>query len=308
MATITSQNTAQAIIKLVAAKYLDALIGAMVMGGIVNRDYEDALAQAGDTINVPIPPVLVANSLSEGGSVTPQTPSLGNAQIILNQHPEATVTIPDATKVLAVPDLLKIYMDPAVNAIAESIETSLMNLYTNFTVNAAVGGATAVDEARIDLAETNLFKQKVPKTQPKFLIVNAGTYGALRQLPRFTDWQNLGPNSQPSAQITGTLPGGVADGRIKDFWVYRSQFIAQVSGTTYNMAFARDGIGIAMRKLPPPLPGTGAIAEYLSKGGYGLRVIMSYQSGSLSNQFTVDCLYGCAVFRNSFGLQVQTNN
>jgi hypothetical protein len=307
MATITSQNTAQAIVKLVAAKYLDALIGATVMANIVNRDYEPTLAQAGDTVNIPIPPVLTANTISEGGSVVPQTPSLGNAQIILNQHIESTVAIPDATKVLAVPDLLKIYMEPAVNACAERIETDLLNLYTNFTVNAATGGATAVDEARIDLAETELFAQKVPKNQQKFLIVSGATYGALRQLPRFTDWNNLGPNSQPSAQITGMLPGGAADGRIKDFWVYRSQFVAKPSSTTYNVAFARDGIALVMRKLPQPLPGTGAIAEFVEKGGFGLRVIMSYQSGTLAQQFTVDALYGCGILRNSFGVQVQTN-
>lgn len=308
MATITSQNTAQAIVKLVAANALDALVGVLVMGNLVNRDYEDALATSGDTINVPIPPVLTTNNISEGGSVTPQVASLGNAQIILNQHPECTVDIPDATKVLATPDLLKTYMDPAVNAVAESIETAILNLYTNFTVNAATGGATTVDEARIDLAETTLFKQKVPKGAQKYLIVNSGTYGAIRQLPRFTDWQNLGPNSQPSAQQTALLPGGVADGRVKDFWVYRSQFVPTVSSTTYNLAFARDGIGLAMRRLPIPMPGTGAIGSYVSKGGFGLRVLVSYQNGTLSNRFTVDALYGCAVFRNSFGLQVQTNN
>ena len=123
MATITSANVASAIVKLVAADALPALVGNLVMGNLVNRDYEPVLAQAGDTVNIPIPPVLVANNIAEGGQVIAQNPNLGNAQIVLNTHAEATFQIPDVTKVLAVPDLLRVYMQPAVVAIAESIET-----------------------------------------------------------------------------------------------------------------------------------------------------------------------------------------
>src|SRR5579884_3403872 len=116
MPAITSANVAQAIVKLVAVDALPLLIGNLQMGNLVNRQYEPVLAQAGDTINVPIPPNMQANNVAEGGSVTPQAPNLGNAQIVLNTHAEATFQIPDVTKVLAVPDLIKIYMGPAVKA------------------------------------------------------------------------------------------------------------------------------------------------------------------------------------------------
>src|SRR5437660_9804615 len=143
MAVITSTNVANAIVKLVAADALPALMGNLVMGNLVNRDFEPKLAQAGDTINVPIPPILVANNIAEGGSVQTQNPSLGNAQIVLNTHAEATFQIPDVTKVLAVPDLLKLYMQPAVVALAERIESDLLNLYSQFTANTPVGSSSA---------------------------------------------------------------------------------------------------------------------------------------------------------------------
>src|SRR5579859_3589662 len=158
---ITSANVANAIVKLVAVDALPALMGNLVMGNLVNRDYEPVLAQAGDTVNVPIPPTLVANNIAEGGTVQPQNPNLGNAQIVLNTHAEATFQIPDITKVLAVPDLLKIYMQPAVIAIAERIESDILNLYPQFTANPAVGASgTPVTEATIDAAETALFAAK----------------------------------------------------------------------------------------------------------------------------------------------------
>jgi len=135
MPAITSTNVASAIVKLVAADALPALVSNLVLGNLVNRDYEPTLAQAGDTVNVPIPPALVANNIAEGGTVTTQNPNLGNAQIVLNTHVEATFQIPDVTKILAVPDLLKVYMQPAVTAIAERIESDLLGLYASFSAN-----------------------------------------------------------------------------------------------------------------------------------------------------------------------------
>ena len=126
MPAITSANVAQAIVKLVAADALPALVGNLLMGNLVNRDFEPTLATAGDTVNVAISPKLVANNIGETGQVTTQNPSLGNAQIVLNTHVEATFQIPDVTKILATPDLLKVYMNPAVIAIAEKIETDLL--------------------------------------------------------------------------------------------------------------------------------------------------------------------------------------
>ncbi len=64
MAAITSTNVANAIVKLVAADALPVLVGNLVMGNLVNRDYEPVLAQAGDTVNVPIPPTMVANNIA----------------------------------------------------------------------------------------------------------------------------------------------------------------------------------------------------------------------------------------------------
>ena len=129
MPAITSSNVAQAIVKLVAADALPALMGNLVMGNLVNRNYEPVLGQAGDTVNIPIAPAMTANNIAEGGTVQTQNPNVGNAQIVLNTHAEATFQVPDVTKVLAVPDLLRVYMEPAVVAIAERIETDLLNLY-----------------------------------------------------------------------------------------------------------------------------------------------------------------------------------
>jgi hypothetical protein len=303
MAAITSANVAQAIVKLVAADALPALMGNLIMGNLVNRNYEPVLGQAGDTVNIPIVPSMVANNIAEGGTVTTQNPNLGNAQIVLNTHAEATFQIPDVTKVLAVPDLLRIYMEPAVVAIAEKIETDLLGLYAGFSANATLGTAgTALTEGVIDQAETTLFGAKAPQSQSKYLVVDPNSYSALRQIARFSEFHTAG-EAGVNALINGTV------GRLKDFLVFRSQFVAKTGSspvTTHNLAFARDAIGLVIRRLPQPLPGTGAIAEYAELGNFGMRVVMSYQPDTLAQQFTVDVLYGKAVIRNPFGVQVES--
>lgn len=302
MPSITSANLANAIVKLVAADALPALVGNLVMGNLVNRDFEPTLAKAGDTVNVPVPPSMTANNLAEGGTVTTQNPSLGNAQIVLNTHAEATFQIPDVTKVVATPDLLKLYMEPAIIALAEKVESDLLALATGFTVNPSLGTAgTAITEQVVDDAETALFKAKVPASMQKYLVVDAANYSALRQNPRFSEYSRAG-----EAGLKALIDGNV--GRIKDFYVFRSQFMSK-SGlpiATNNVAFAKSALGLAIRRLPQPLPGTGAIAEYAELGNFGVRVVMSYQPDTLSQQFTVDILYGAGVLRNNHGVLIKS--
>jgi hypothetical protein len=303
MPSITSANVANAIVKLVAVDALPALMGNLVMGNLVNRDFEPTLAQAGDTVNVPIPPVLTANNISEGGTVSLQNPDLGNAQIVLGTHAEASFIIPDVTKILAVPDLLKLYMQPAMIALAERVETDLMALYSQFSANTPVGtGGAALTEATVEAAETALFNAKVPASEPKYLVVDAAAYSALRQISRFSEFQTAG-----EAGLRVMIDGAI--GKLKDFNVFRSQFVKKTGTapvTCNNVAFARTALGLAIRRLPKPLPGTGAVAEYAELGNFGMRVVMSYQPNTLAQQFTVDILYGVGVLRNNHGVQVRS--
>jgi hypothetical protein len=132
--------------------------------------------------------------------------------------------------------------------------------------------------------------------------VDADAYSALRQIPRFSEYQSAG-----EAGFNALINGAV--GRLKDFTVFRSQFVPKTGSgpaTTHNMAFARDAIGLVVRRLPQPLPGTGAVAEYAELGNFGMRVVMSYQPDTLAQQFTVDVLYGSAVIRPEFGVQIES--
>lgn len=156
--------------------------------------------------------------------------------------------------------------------------------------------------ATIDAAETTLFNAKVPPSQPKYLVVDSNTYSQIRQIPRFSEYYSSG-----EAGLKALVEGNV--GKMKDFFIFRSQFVPTTGTTTlttHNLAFAKDAIGLVVRRLPQPLPGTGAVAEYAELGNFGLRIVMSYQPNTLAQQFTVDVLYGYGVLRNNFGVQVNS--
>lgn len=299
MPAITSSNVADAIVKLVASDALPALVGNLVMGNLVNRNYEQTLVNQGDTVNIPIPPTMAANNIAEGGAVVTQNPSLGNAQVVINTHAESSFQLPDVTKILSHPDLLNMYMMPAVISLAERIESDLFQLYLNLTANTPVGtGNSVITESTVDSAETTLFNAKVPESLPRFLVLSGASYGDARQIARFSEGDKV-------PAFAGAITEGNV-GKLKNFYVFRSQYVQKPSTTTYNLAFARDAFALVMRQLPRPLPGTGAIAEYAEMGNFGMRVVMSYAPNTLAQQFTVDCLYGVSVLRNQYGLTVLT--
>ena len=98
-------------------------------------------------------------------------------------------------------------------------------------------------------------------------------------------------------------------GKMKDFFIFRSQFVSKTGSSpasTHNLAFGKNALGLVVRRLPQPIPGTGAIAEYAELGNFGMRVTMGYQPNTLAQQFTVDILYGVGVLRNSFAVRVES--
>jgi hypothetical protein len=300
MPAITSANLAQAIVNLVATKGLTPLVGALTLGNLVNRDFEPVLGNVGATINVPIPPPMIANNLAEGGSVQTQNPNLGNAQITIDTHAEASFTIPDVSRAMAQEGLIEMYMQPAINAIAERVETDILALNSTFTANTPLGAYnTALTEATIDNAETALFNAKVPMLEEKYLILEPNTYGVVRQLPRFSEYRTA-----EQAGLNALLLGQV--GRMKSFYVFRSQFVPKSGSNTTNIAFHRNSTALVIRRLPMPIPGTGAIAQYAEAGGFGFRVVMSYNPNTLAQQFTVDINYGVGILRNNHAVQVRS--
>ena len=261
---------------------------------------------AGDTVNVPIPPIMVANNIAgRRARCRPQNPNLGNAQIVLNTHAEATFQIPDVTKVLAVPDLLKLYMQPAVVAIAQKIESDLLNLYAGFTANTRGGhagdGAHGSDDRRG--GDGAVPGEGAGQRTRSIIVVDAADLFGIAADPAV---QRIPDGGRGRAAGADRRDGREDQRLLRVPFAVRAKDGKQPGDYAQPGVHARTRIGLVVRRLPQPLPGTGAIAEYAELGNFGMRVVMSYQPNTLAQQFTVDVLYGCGVLRNTSGVQVNT--
>lgn len=290
--SFTSQNEADAIVMRVAAQAAAQIVSSLILGKLVHRDYAKTAAQAGDAVNI----TPIANA--------PQPPP-----IVLKTE-DATFQIPDVTKALDFPDLLKTHTQPAVSEIAGKIDTDIAALYSNFTANPAVGSLASITETVIDSAEALLLRANAPQLD-RFLVVSPRTFSAMCQISRFTEfqrasWLDSGPGGTNGSRA-GDGPMG-AHGKVGDFLVFQSESIQKPSSTTYNMGLHRDALCLAVRGLPLPIPGTGAVGAFGEEGRFGVLVVTSWAQNSLAQQFAVQCLYGCAVIRNNFGIQVHSNN
>lgn len=269
--TVTSMNVASAITKLVAVDALPAIVGNLVVGNLVSRNFEPVVAQAGDSVKA-----------SDGGEIAVT-------------HVDGTFRIPDVTTVLAVPDLLQLYMGPVVAELVEKIEIDLLSLRSRFDPTAGLP-EEAITEETLDATDTALFLSGA-SDQSRYLVTDAYTYSQLRRFPRFTEYQTAG-----EAGLRKLVDGSV--GKIKDLFVLRSRHATPGE----SIAFVSRAIKLVIRRLAQPLPGTGAIAEYAEFGNFGIRVVCSYQPNTISQQFTIGILYGCAVLGPSQGVRVMSSS
>lgn len=263
--------------KRVAYDAMPQLLNQMICGNLVNRNYEPILSQSGDTVNIPLIPVMSTNCMNDESERRPA--SLGNAQIVLSHHMESSFRVPDIREALVDPDLLKTYIYPSVLALVESIESALISVASQFTANKPVFMDPGNVEPALDAVETALFYAKVPLSIPKHLIVDPVSYAAISSHPRFEF------------------------GTFKDLLVHCTPLMR--SGDS-KLAIAKDAIALVTRRLPTSIENCGWQSVYAETKDFGFCVRLQ-ASADLSKGwlFVLEMLFGVGVLRNSFGVELR---
>lgn len=295
MPTITSENAAQALVQMVAAEALPILVGELRMANLVNRNFENLAADKGQTVNIEIPPVLAANNLAENGTVQTQNPEPAFAQVRLAYHRETTVKVSDMMKVLHGDATIDKYLQPAMVAIAEAVESDLMKLYPQLLSTAGATNA-AFSEAALDSAETTLAKNKVTGT--RYAALHPDVYSTARNIPRFSEVDKIGSGS---AIVTGQI------GELKGVNCFRSQYAIKDGSNVYHSpVFTRDAFALVVRPMPKIYHSAVRVAP-MNFEGLSARVLWTYDGNQLGEQMTIDILYGCAVLRPNAGVDLVSN-
>jgi len=272
---------------IIANKVLQRFPSYLNLARTVSRDSDWTTATVGQTIQVPKTGAVSANDKAAGDVYTKQNPTGTNVSVTLNKHKEVTFTIDDVTKVLENQDTQMRYADDGAIALAEAVETSLADLHPSVTSTITWDrtSATTIDASLLKLRKF-FTDQKVPKTEQRYLYVDATVFNDLLAQQKYTDQSWRGANNT------------VADGQMiktYGFDITESQMIA-VSGSPvayHNLAYTRNAFVLASRPLPRPQGFGGNFAVVNDSSiGLSLRTLFWYNADLGAHQLTIDLLYG----------------
>lgn len=291
-----NSNVSAWIPELWAQEVLRHLKANLVLGRLVNRDYDSELAQAGETVNVPLPPVLAAEKKTAGTAFTPAAVTASTTPVKLDQHAVSAFEVDDIARIQARPDVMANYGRSAAIAIAEQVETDIFAEYASAA--AAVGTAeTLLGKASLLSARKLLLDAKVPASEGRFAVISTKDGEAL--LGDLSTTEATANAGDRSALREGSI------GRLYGFDVYESQLAPTVTDdddeVTHGLAGHRDGIVLVTRPLRAPEGAGVRVASVTDPDvGISIRVMMSFNHSTMQEVVSYDVLYGVATVRPTF--------
>lgn len=279
---------------IVAAQALGYLKNNTVMAQLVARDWDNEVAQYGQTIKIPYPGTLSANDKAADTVITLQRPTVGEYTVTLDKHKEISFLVEDFGAMLARPDWFSIYMESAMSVLAEQIDSDLTGLYSGLSQSIDASGGLGEDDLR--LARRYLNSAKAPMANRALVLHEDAEYEALG-IERLVN--------RDYAESLGSMAAGSYVNRAYGFDIFMSQSIATAT-THKNLAFHRNAFVLASRPMAVAPQGMGVQQAIMNEDGIGLRVTLSYDHDHLGGKCTVDVLYGVAELRDNHGVVILT--
>lgn len=172
----------------------DALdVGQYNLQNFVSRGVESKLANAGDTVNVPIAPDFgIASDWTPGSNIVPSAVTQTQAKVILNKSKQIVKGFTDAELSMSAYDLVQNYATSMAKSIMQAVNKDLYLelLKTPYFVDATAG----ISEDFIADAGTKLSENEVGLIDRR-LVGSPGMIGALRKIDVFRDVDTNGTNS-----------------------------------------------------------------------------------------------------------------
>lgn len=288
-------TNAEVIPTIVAAETLGALASNMMLLGIVNRDYDNEVAEYGQSVKVGVRGALSVNDKSAGSDVTVQDPTATAVTVTLNKHKEVTFGEEDIAKMFTRPDLMSGYAQDAAIAILEQAEADIAALYSGLsqTIDATAGLA----KANFREAQRLLNAAKVPVSN-RWAVLHEDGYAEATDIDQLISADYQGPAAFQAVQA-GML------GRLHGFNVVLDQNIATATSQAKNLFMHRNALVMVSRPMRQTQR-RNVEQVVMSENGISVRVTLSYNANALAEQMTIDTLYGVAELRDNHGVVVST--
>ncbi|MCP3684759.1 MAG: hypothetical protein GY861_18990 [bacterium] len=175
-----------------------------VMPRLVNTDYEDIAKNKGQTVDIPIPTAVSAQAVTAANtppSTDDDTP--GTIAITLDQWYEAPFYLTDNDMKKAMDGYIPMQAAEAIKAIANNMDSAILNLYSQVPYTVGTGGTTpfGADVSAATDAKKKLSDNLTPNTDRRY-VMNTTTEANALLLRPFQDMSWSG-----SAE-------GIAEGKI----------------------------------------------------------------------------------------------
>ena len=147
-------------VKNIARKALPILQNMLVMPNLISRDYNDAFAKKGDTIQVKRPAVYVADEF--GSTINLQDINPFPVLVTMDKIADVSTEVTAKEMALNMDSFEELVLNPAVVAIAEKINADGLNLYKYVPTFGGISGTTPSGLEDFANARKRLNNQKCP--------------------------------------------------------------------------------------------------------------------------------------------------
>jgi hypothetical protein len=188
-------NTVDAFnVQLWAQESLSILVENMVMGMLVHRDFDNVIANYGDTVNVRKPGEFNAKRKTNADAVTIQNVTATSIPVKLNQHVHVTYLIKDGEETISFTSIIDEFLRPAMIAKARFVDHVLSCQVYQFLANSAgrLRNLTTSNAKSSVLALRGAMNRNNAWVADRNLVLTSETETALLELDAFTDADRVG--------------------------------------------------------------------------------------------------------------------
>lgn len=205
------------------------------------KHYDRDIKNYGQTVEIPNVSNLTANVKAANTAVTLNAPAENKKTITINNHYECSFLLEDMADAQSIIDAASEYTAKTGYAIAEKIDTTIVDEITDLATYSAGAYGTALNDTTILVANRYLDDAKVPSTGRTLAVTPQGKQEMLA-IDKYVRYDALG---------TGTAIVNGKIGTIYDLEVVMSHNLRVTAATpteNNNLLFHKDACGVAVQK------------------------------------------------------------
>lgn len=283
----------------IAKQALASLYESTFLGPLVHTDYGSELAtkKQGDTINIRKPATFTAQVFNRANGIQLQDATEGSVPVVLDKIADVSFAVTDEDMTLKIEDFDTQLLGPALEAIAQHVDTAVLSLRSGVTQVAGTHANAAADnqewfDPEVLIEAGRLLDLKSVPLQDRYAVVGPTTKAK---------WLNteLLKHADKSGS-TEALRAGSIGKDLFGFEAYKTGLVGQppASPTTgqptteIGLAFHRSALALASAPLEVPTAANAGQVSVETYKGLSVRVAYGWDQKYKQSVVSVDFLYG----------------